>query len=471
MKTRSARRGPTGAWLAVTCALLTACLGGWAWLTMSRFEGTARTSEALYFHHGAARTEVERLRAAESTAAVEGRSYLLTGFQPFLEERARARRRFQQISGELRGRLDDHGRQLLGRIDAAEAELDATFERAVAMRKSGAEPSALGAAFVASQQDQRRAVDQAFTTLRAHEESLLAAAHERTQEMARRSLFELTQVATCALLLAGALAFFLTRAFRAARRHEADLALLNEDLDAFAGRVAHDLRSVLAGLPILAATLRRSSDPEGPAVVAAARIDQVTKRAKGVIDGLLAFSRAGQAADDGSSAQAAEVAADAIDDLSPLAQAGCISVEADLEQASARCAPALLHVALMNLLSNAIKFSAGQTERRVRVRTRSEAGRCVVAVEDSGPGIAPEALPHVFEPFYRAPGSKTEGVGLGLATVRRIVEAHGGGVDIQSTLGRGTVAKLWFPIFDAAATPKPPPAANDDAVREGHASH
>lgn len=453
---RRPRRSPPtiGFWLGG--ALLALLLAGWARLSISRFEGTAAAAEEVFAHHGAARTDIERLWASEEAGAVEGRSFLLTGFDPLLLERSAARRRFLEVAARLRGRLDDEGRRLLVGLSASEAELDATFERAVVMRRTSPRQDSVGAAFVASQHEQRQKLEAGFGALRLHEDRLLAEAREAARLQAARAVLELAQVAGCALLLAVALAFFLARAFLSLQKHQAQLALANEDLEAFAGRVAHDLRSVLAGLPILAATARR---PGADVEATAGRLDRITKRAKGVIDGLLAFSRAGQAPDAKASASAAEIAADAIDDLLPLAQAQGITVEADLEEAHARCEPALLHVALMNLLSNAIKFSTGKAAGRIVVRTRRAPGRCLVEVDDTGPGIAPEALPHIFEPFYRAPGAKGEGAGLGLATVRRIVEAHGGGVEVHSALNRGTIARLWFPFVDAAELAKPTDAA------------
>jgi signal transduction histidine kinase len=452
----------TGAWLGVLYTLLATALGGWAFLTILRFEDTVLAHEEVLSHAGWARVQVERLRANEEHAAVEARSFLLTGYAPFLEERGLARRRLLATAQALRERLDAEGQELLARVLAAEAQLQAIFDRAVELRRrQGHGRGALGATFVATQQHEREALRAHFAALEVHQAQVVGQAHAASQRKATRALRELVLVAVCALSLATALAFLLARAFHDVRRREIDLARVNEDLDAFAGRVAHDLRSVLAGLPLLAAAVRRVGEHDHSPAALADRLDRLTKRSKGVIDGLLAFSRAGQLPLSEQTASADAVAADAIDDLSPLAQAEGISVDAELSPTRARCPPALLHVALMNVLSNAIKYSAGALNKVVRVRTSSEGGRCVVSVADSGPGISPDALPHIFEPFYRAPGSRGEGAGLWLATVRRIVEAHGGGVEVASQLGSGTVARLWFPVVtNGAAEHADAPAAH-----------
>ena len=72
-----------------------------------------------------------------------------------------------------------------------------------------------------------------------------------------------------------------------------------------------------------------------------------------------------------------------------------------------------------------------------------------VQVRDTGPGIAPEHLPYVFERFYRADKSRTRatgGAGLGLAIVKQLVEAHGGRVWVESTLGAGATFGFTLPL-------------------------
>ena len=73
-------------------------------------------------------------------------------------------------------------------------------------------------------------------------------------------------------------------------------------------------------------------------------------------------------------------------------------------------------------------------------------GRVALSVADTGRGIPPEYLPHVFERFFRVPGdSHDSGTGLGLAIVREIVTAHGGSVHCDSKVGQGTCVTMWLP--------------------------
>ncbi|MDE2571090.1 MAG: hypothetical protein KGM44_01040, partial [bacterium] len=91
----------------------------------------------------------------------------------------------------------------------------------------------------------------------------------------------------------------------------------------------------------------------------------------------------------------------------------------------------------------------------VRVRLCVEDGCARVDVGDTGPGIAAAELPHIFDRFYRADKSRSraiEGTGLGLAIVRSIVQAHGGSIDVESALGRGTAFVLRLPLESSSAS-------------------
>jgi signal transduction histidine kinase len=112
-----------------------------------------------------------------------------------------------------------------------------------------------------------------------------------------------------------------------------------------------------------------------------------------------------------------------------------------------RADPGLIGRVLNNLLDNAAKYSA-PSAGWVRLAVDGTADEVIFTVEDHGAGIAPEDLPHVFTPFFRADPSRsrsTGGFGLGLSLARSIAEAHGGRLDLASELGAGTRAVLVLP--------------------------
>lgn len=132
--------------------------------------------------------------------------------------------------------------------------------------------------------------------------------------------------------------------------------------------------------------------------------------------------------------------------------------------------PVRLRQAVGNLVSNAIRHTPSGGEVCVRAFCRDPDGDLVVEVRDTGEGIAAEHLPYVFERFWRAEKSRnrrTGGSGLGLAIVRRLMEAHGGSVEVSSVVGVGTVFTLCVP--DVAGPDRPVEHTGPDGAGQGDA--
>jgi signal transduction histidine kinase len=111
-----------------------------------------------------------------------------------------------------------------------------------------------------------------------------------------------------------------------------------------------------------------------------------------------------------------------------------------------RADPDALDRVLDNLISNAIKFNRPGGEVSVRLRPSGE-GMALIEVGDSGLGIPEEEQQRVFERFYRGrEATRVSGTGIGLATVRELVEAHGGRIELSSRLGEGTLVRVRWPM-------------------------
>jgi len=111
--------------------------------------------------------------------------------------------------------------------------------------------------------------------------------------------------------------------------------------------------------------------------------------------------------------------------------------------------PLRLREVLSNLLSNALRYTP--SGGRVDVAATATQGQVVISVHDTGPGIAPDDLPHVFERFYKSEESR--GAGLGLAIAKSLVVAHGGEIEATSVAGRGTDMRFTLPVRPEAQAP------------------
>jgi two-component system sensor histidine kinase ResE len=114
---------------------------------------------------------------------------------------------------------------------------------------------------------------------------------------------------------------------------------------------------------------------------------------------------------------------------------------------------------LGNLLSNAFKF----TDRggKVSLSISRDESSLVITVTDTGAGIPPQQLPHIFDKFFQADNqaaAATKGTGLGLAIAKEIVEAHGGQIKVESTVGQGTTFVVTLPTEPKAARKRREPA-------------
>ena len=146
-----------------------------------------------------------------------------------------------------------------------------------------------------------------------------------------------------------------------------------------------------------------------------------------------------------------DIVRSAIDAVTPAADAKGVRIETllDPEAAPVSGDPERLQQILWNLLSNAVKF----TDRggRVQVRLERVDSHVEVAVSDTGIGIAPEFLPHVFERFRQADAGiarERGGLGLGLSIARQLTEMHGGTIDVSSGgVGKGATFRLKIPLM------------------------
>jgi two-component system OmpR family sensor kinase len=104
----------------------------------------------------------------------------------------------------------------------------------------------------------------------------------------------------------------------------------------------------------------------------------------------------------------------------------------------------LLHRAVENVVRNAVKYTAEGSS--VEIELSAHAGKAVLVVADRGPGIPPEELERVFEPFYRAASDTAKGFGLGLAIAQRAIASHGGAIRARNRADGGLRVEIELPL-------------------------
>jgi signal transduction histidine kinase len=241
------------------------------------------------------------------------------------------------------------------------------------------------------------------------------------------------------IAIAGAALLLLRSALRSANRCFALMRAHADDMAEFAARVAHELRTPLQALSLVLAIARKGrTDVLDRAESAARRLGET-------IDDILEFSRAGAGAVNRGNAAIDGVLDDVVEDLALRPADGQPVVERDIPPGvEVGMARGHLRTVLLNLVGNAVKYAADGVPARVCVRARDLGASVEIVVSDNGPGIASEALPYLFEPYFRAT-RRPGGLGLGLATVKRLVEACGGRITVASEATRGSRFTIALP--------------------------
>jgi PAS domain S-box-containing protein len=242
--------------------------------------------------------------------------------------------------------------------------------------------------------------------------------------------------------------------------------------DEFIATVSHELRTPLNAVLGWARLLRMGKLDPASIARAVESIERSATTQAQIVDDLLDIARIarGQLKLDVRPVELVPVVEAAIDAVRPASQARDIEIAAVLEPGVGPVAgdPGRLQQVAWNLLSNAIKFTPAGG--RVEVRLRQEQEQAALSVKDTGAGIPAEFIPRVFERFSQADSSSTRahgGLGLGLAIVRHLVEAHGGTVSVESTgPGHGSTFTMRLPISRPTArrVARAAPPADDAAL-------
>ena len=243
------------------------------------------------------------------------------------------------------------------------------------------------------------------------------------------------------------------------RNARAEVERTNRMKDEFLATLSHELRTPLNAILGFSQLIEKNpGDVKG----VKEGIQVITRNAKvqvELISDLLDMSRiiSGKLRLDVAEVNLQEVVSAGVDAVRHSAQTKGIMIDTDVPRTPvmARGDAGRLEQVVWNLLSNAVKFTPRRG--RIRVILRADAGSAQIGVEDTGIGIRPEVLPHLFERFRQGDSSAARdhgGLGIGLALVKHLVELHGGSVSAASEgVGKGSIFTVEIPLTSEPAVP------------------
>ncbi|MDD7945251.1 GAF domain-containing sensor histidine kinase [Microbacterium sp. NE2HP2] len=235
------------------------------------------------------------------------------------------------------------------------------------------------------------------------------------------------------------------------RRISRALSESNDQLSRFAGQISHDLRNPLTALTGFLELAIDSPDmdnaPEAARVLA--RAESAADRMNAMISDILAYARIGGASPQRARVDLGAVMHAVVEDLDASISASGADIRQDIEVEPAGD-PTLLRAVLQNVVANAVKFTAAAGKvPQVRVEAHTVHGGWRITVDDNGPGVPPADRERVFALMERG-DSEAEGLGIGLSTCRRVIQAHGGRIGLDDSPLGGT--RVWILLPDPAAT-------------------
>ncbi len=285
----------------------------------------------------------------------------------------------------------------------------------------------------------------------------------RIDRLGQRSILRAAGLDGLSVLLTVLAAFLVTRFMR---RYTRLMEQRADELELFAGRVAHDVLSPLGAASLALSYLTEKGGIQDPRARRMLALGQRgIERTRVIADDLLEFASAGARPDPAARADVRTVIAAVIDEARQMAEERRVTLVIEtVDAGSACCTLGILSSLVSNLVRNGVKYVGEGPGKTVCVRARRQGSFVRIEVEDNGPGLPAAMEAAVFEPYVRGPDNHQPGIGLGLATVKRVVEAHGGRVDVRSIPRSGCRFGLELPCAAGEAAGAGPEASDEKAL-------
>jgi len=446
-------------------------------------------------HTQIALTALENIMLTMDTAETGQRGYVITGQAKYLQP-------YNAAVGSIGSKLD----ALPGKLDRAPdvatrlqtlnhliSEKLQELAQTVSLRQQGQTAEALQ---ISDSNRGQEVMDQIRTEIEGLQTDETAVLNTQQQAAERGVVATILAIALATLGDLALIGFFYLVFFRVILRRDQRLAteqaaraeseqalqVRNQFLSIAAHELKTPLTSLSANAQLLQRRIARANSDQASARMATLVIDQ-SRRLNQLIDTMLDVTRieAGQLRIERRPTQVVALVQRLVDEYVTgdshhrvsLTLADPALVEVTIEGDDLR-----LEQVIRNLLSNAIKYSPGKDLVEIHVSRRD--GWLDIAVRDEGIGIPAEALPHLFEQFYRAPNTQDEGrtsakniegFGIGLYVTREIVRQHGGELTVKSQSGVGSVFTLSLPLVADPPKPSHRDATSETAERAFGPSH
>ena len=229
-------------------------------------------------------------------------------------------------------------------------------------------------------------------------------------------------------------------------KRESELQAKNTEMERYAYTVSHDLKSPLITIQAYAGMIKKNLETGKyeRAQDDLKRIEKAADKMTSLLNDLLELSRAGRLIGEPSRVDMNRLVSDVLAQLTGVIKQSLVEVVVQPDLPAVLGDPKRIAEVVQNLIENAIKYRGDQEAPRIEIGTRQEGKECIFFVSDNGKGIDPRHHEKVFGLFNKL-DAESEGTGIGLALVKRIIEVHGGRVWVESE-GEGTGSRFCFTV-------------------------
>lgn len=429
-----------------------------------------RISERVLTMEQRVLSDIQRIVDKSGVSGISIRGYLLTGDDSYLEERdENIESTYKALSDLNEEKLDPDVKALLEQIKNIRTKLDIVSEEGIRLKRQGATSETISKHLDEKITPVRIQLDRSQESLVSLQERVFQAAAQRAlvdTETTRIRIIVLSVIALLSSALMGwlfskrqiRLLLKLDQTIAALRTIKADLQLKNEALkqailtrDELIAVVSHELKNPLTAIGTSISLAKRSSIAalEQNAILRKTydNIEVSVSRMTRLVSDLLDAARieAGQMKLELKVVGVEGLLKEAVETFLPLAEKKQLRLELSVSSnlLSITCDKDRVMQILSNLIGNAIKFTS--EGGLILVKAESQGDQIYFQVSDTGSGISEANLPHVFDRYWQAKQFAFRGTGLGLSIAKRLVEAHGGKIGVQSKLGEGSTFFFTLP--------------------------